>query len=36
VVRAVDVQGIVLIGAFLGILLFGELYAWRKGDLKWR
>jgi NADH-quinone oxidoreductase subunit A len=36
VVRALAVQGIVLIGVFLGILLFGELYAWRKGDLKWR
>ena len=35
-VRAVAGQGIVLIGLFLGILLFGELYAWRKGDLKWR
>jgi NADH:ubiquinone oxidoreductase subunit 3 (subunit A) len=35
-VRALDVQGIGLIGVFLGILLFGELYAWRKGDLKWR
>lgn len=36
VVRAIALQGIVLIGVFLGILLFGELYAWRKGDLKWR
>jgi len=35
-VRAVAVQGIVLIGLFLVILLFGELYAWRKGDLTWR
>ncbi len=35
-VRVIAVQGIVLIGVFLGILLFGELYAWRKGDLKWR
>jgi NADH:ubiquinone oxidoreductase subunit 3 (subunit A) len=35
-VRAVAGQGILLIGLFLGILLFGELYAWKKGDLKWR
>jgi len=35
-VRAIAVQGIVLIGLFLVILLFGELYAWRKGDLTWR
>jgi NADH:ubiquinone oxidoreductase subunit 3 (subunit A) len=36
VVRAIAVQGIVMISLFLGILLFGELYAWRKGDLTWR
>ncbi|MDH4333700.1 MAG: NADH-quinone oxidoreductase subunit A [Chloroflexota bacterium] len=35
-VRVIAVQGIVLIGLFLVILLFGELYAWRKGDLTWR
>ncbi|CAN5762265.1 hypothetical protein BH20CHL8_BH20CHL8_08830 [soil metagenome] len=29
-------QGIVLIGIFLGILMFGELYAWKKGDLRWQ
>ena len=32
----VGTAAIVLIGVFLGILLFGELYAWKKGDLKWR
>jgi NADH:ubiquinone oxidoreductase subunit 3 (subunit A) len=26
----------VLIGVFLGILMFGELYAWKKGDLQWQ
>ena len=35
-VRAVEVQGIVAIGLFLAILMFGELYAWRKGDLRWQ
>jgi NADH:ubiquinone oxidoreductase subunit 3 (subunit A) len=25
-----------MIGIFLAILMFGELYAWKKGDLKWR
>src|SRR6185503_13260969 len=29
-VGAVAVPGMILIGVFLGILLFGELYAWRK------
>jgi NADH-quinone oxidoreductase subunit A len=36
VVRAVAGPGIVMIGIFLEILMFGELYAWKKGDLKWR
>ncbi|HEX5039203.1 MAG TPA: NADH-quinone oxidoreductase subunit A [Candidatus Limnocylindria bacterium] len=35
-VRALEFQGIVLIGIFLAILMFGELYAWKKGDLKWQ
>jgi NADH-quinone oxidoreductase subunit A len=36
VVRDVAGPGIVMIGIFLAILMFGELYAWKKGDLKWR
>ena len=36
VVRAVQGPGIVMIGIFLGILMWGELYAWKKGDLRWR
>ena len=28
--------GIILIGIFLAILMFGELYAWKKGDLRWQ
>ena len=35
VIRAVSMEGIVLMAIFLGILLFGELYAWKKGDLRW-
>ena len=35
-VRALEFQGIVLIGIFLAILMFGELYAWKKGDLRWQ
>jgi NADH-quinone oxidoreductase subunit A len=35
-VRALEGQGIVLVGIFLAILMFGELYAWRKGDLRWQ
>jgi NADH:ubiquinone oxidoreductase subunit 3 (subunit A) len=35
-VRVLEFQGIVLIGIFLAILMFGELYAWKKGDLKWQ
>jgi NADH-quinone oxidoreductase subunit A len=35
-VRTVAVPGIVAISLFLAILMFGELYAWRKGDLQWR
>ena len=35
-VRAVAGPGIVAIGLFLVILMFGELYAWKKGDLKWQ
>ena len=34
-VRSVELTGIIAIGLFLVILLFGELYAWRKGDLRW-
>jgi len=34
-VRAIGVPGMVVIGVFLVILLVGELYAWRKGDLRW-
>src|SRR6187431_646786 len=32
---AISVPGMVVIGVFLAILLVGELYAWRKGDLRW-
>jgi NADH:ubiquinone oxidoreductase subunit 3 (subunit A) len=35
-VRQLSGSGIVLIGVFLAILMFGELYAWKKGDLKWQ
>jgi NADH-quinone oxidoreductase subunit A len=35
-VRALSGQGIALIAVFLAILMFGELYAWKKGDLKWQ
>jgi NADH:ubiquinone oxidoreductase subunit 3 (subunit A) len=35
-VRAIELQGIVIIGIFLAVLMFGELYAWKKGDLKWQ
>jgi NADH:ubiquinone oxidoreductase subunit 3 (subunit A) len=35
-VRVLEFQGIVLIGIFLAILMFGELYAWKRGDLKWQ
>ena len=35
-VRAIEYQGIVLIGIFLAILMFGEFYAWKKGDLRWQ
>jgi NADH-quinone oxidoreductase subunit A len=35
-VRALEAQGIVLVGIFLAILMFGEFYAWRKGDLRWQ
>ena len=35
-VRTLEWQGIILIGIFLAILMFGELYAWKKGDLKWQ
>ena len=34
-VRALEFQGIVLIGIFLAILMFGEFYAWKKGVLRW-
>ena len=27
---------VVLIGIFLAILMFGEFYAWKKGDLRWQ
>ena len=33
-VRAIGVTGMVVIGVFLAILLVGELYSWRKGDLR--
>ena len=35
VIRAVSVPGIVMMGIFLVVLMFGEFYAWRKGDLRW-
>jgi NADH-quinone oxidoreductase subunit A len=35
-VRALEFQGIILVGIFLAILMFGELYAWKKGDLRWQ
>ncbi|MFN2484153.1 MAG: NADH-quinone oxidoreductase subunit A [Candidatus Limnocylindria bacterium] len=35
VIRAISIEGIVLMGIFLTILMFGELYAWKKGDLRW-
>jgi NADH:ubiquinone oxidoreductase subunit 3 (subunit A) len=35
VVRSIAIEGIVLMGVFLAVLMFGELYAWRKGDLRW-
>jgi NADH-quinone oxidoreductase subunit A len=35
-VRAIEFQGIVLIGIFLAILMWGEFYAWKKGDLRWQ
>ncbi|MGH2380517.1 MAG: NADH-quinone oxidoreductase subunit A, partial [Candidatus Limnocylindria bacterium] len=35
-VRSLEFQGIILIGIFLAILMFGELYAWKKGDLRWQ
>jgi NADH:ubiquinone oxidoreductase subunit 3 (subunit A) len=35
-VRRLSGEGIVLIGVFLAILMFGELYAWKKGDLQWQ
>ena len=35
VIRAVSVTGIVLMGVFLVVLMFGEFYAWKKGDLRW-
>jgi NADH:ubiquinone oxidoreductase subunit 3 (subunit A) len=31
----VSVPGIVVMGIFLVVLMFGEFYAWRKGDLRW-
>jgi NADH:ubiquinone oxidoreductase subunit 3 (subunit A) len=36
VIRAVSVPGIVMMAIFLIVLMFGEFYAWRKGDLQWR
>ena len=36
VIRAISVEEIVLMGIFLTILMFGELYAWKKGDLRWQ
>ena len=35
-VRELSGQGIVVIGIFLAILMWGELYAWKKGDLRWQ
>ena len=35
VIRAISVPGIVIMGIFLVVLMFGEFYAWRKGDLRW-
>src|ERR671914_610182 len=36
VVRAVELPGIIIIGIFLAVLMFGEFYAWKKGDLRWQ
>jgi len=36
VIRAVSVPGIVMMGIFLVVLMFGELYAGKKGDLQWQ
>ena len=35
-VRALSVNGLVLMAVFLVVLMYGEFYAWKKGDLKWR
>jgi NADH:ubiquinone oxidoreductase subunit 3 (subunit A) len=35
-VRDIGFQGIILIGIFLAILMWGEFYAWKKGDLRWQ
>jgi NADH-quinone oxidoreductase subunit A len=35
-VRELGIQGIVVIGIFLAVLMWGELYAWKKGDLRWQ
>jgi NADH:ubiquinone oxidoreductase subunit 3 (subunit A) len=36
VIRDIAITGLVLMGIFLIVLMYGEFYAWRKGDLKWR
>jgi NADH-quinone oxidoreductase subunit A len=33
--RALGVEGFAAVGAFVGIVLVGLAYAWRKGALKW-
>ena len=36
VIRDISITGLVLMGIFLVVLMYGEFYAWKKGDLKWR
>ena len=35
-IRALSVNGLVLMAVFLVVLMYGEFYAWKKGDLTWR
>jgi NADH-quinone oxidoreductase subunit A len=35
-IRQITITGMVLMGVFLVVLMYGEFYAWRKGDLKWQ
>ena len=36
VIRDIALTGMILMGIFLVVLMYGEFYAWKKGDLKWR